>query len=96
MGEKVRARGIVHGSHTWYTFAAGELEDLVQSAGLEIVDRVGCEGLAAHLPIEHLEQLETDSKRGAFWRDLLRETCNEPTIIGMSNHLLVVARRAAP
>jgi ubiquinone/menaquinone biosynthesis C-methylase UbiE len=91
---KVRASGIVHGSHTWYTFATGELEDLVQSVGLEIVDRIGCEGLAAHLPIEHLEQLETDPKRGAFWRDLLLETCNDPTIIGISNHLLVVARKA--
>jgi SAM-dependent methyltransferase len=91
---KVRASGIVCGSHTWYTFTAGELEDLVQGVGLEIVDRVGCEGLAAHLPIEHLEQLETDPKRGAFWRDLLLEMCNEPTIIGVSNHLLVVARKA--
>jgi len=93
LDEKVRVSGIVRGSHTWYTFAAGELEDLVQSVGLEIVDRVGCEGLAAHLPIEHLEQLETDPKRGAFWRGLLLETCNEPTIIGISNHLLVVARK---
>lgn len=94
LDEKVRTSGIVRGSHTWYTFAAGELEELVQGVGLEIVDRVGCEGLAAHLPIEHLEQLETDLKRGAFWRDLLRETCNESTIIGVSNHLLVVARKA--
>jgi len=37
---EVRASGIVHGTHTWYTFATGELEALVQSAGLEIVDRV--------------------------------------------------------
>ena len=93
MDEKVRASGIVRGSHTWYTFAVGELEELVRDGGLEIVDRVGCEGLAAHLPIEHLEQLETDPKRGAFWQGLLRETCNEPTIIGISNHLLVVARK---
>jgi SAM-dependent methyltransferase len=90
---EVRASGIVHGTHTWYTFATGELEDLVQSAGLEIVDRVGCEGLAAHLPMEHLEQLESDPQRGPFWRELLLKTCNEPTIIGVSNHLLVVSRK---
>ena len=91
---ETRTSGIVRGSHTWYTFAANELEDLVQGVGLEIIDRVGCEGLAAHLPMEHLEQVETDPKRGPFWRELLIETCNEPTIIGVSNHLLVVARKA--
>jgi ubiquinone/menaquinone biosynthesis C-methylase UbiE len=92
----VRPGRIVHGTHTWYTFAAGELEDLVQSAGLEIVDRVGCEGLAAHLPMEHLEQLESDPQRGPFWRELLLKTCNEPTIIGVSNHLLVISRMTSP
>lgn len=91
---ETRASGIVRGSHTWYTFAANELEGLVQSVGLEIIDRVGCEGLAAHLPMDHLEQLETDPKRGPFWQELLVETCNEPTIIGVSNHLLVVSRKA--
>jgi len=90
---EARASGIVRGSHTWYTFAANELEGLVQGVGLEIIDRVGCEGLAAHLPMAHLEQMETDPKRGPFWRELLVETCNEPTIIGVSNHLLIVSRK---
>jgi len=88
-----RPSGIVRGSHTWYTFATNELEGLVQSVGLEIIDRVGCAGLAAHLPMDHLEQLETDPKRGPLWQKLLVETCNEPTIIGASNHLLVVSRK---
>jgi ubiquinone/menaquinone biosynthesis C-methylase UbiE len=90
---EVRASGIAQGSQTWYNFATGELEDLVQRAGLQVIDCVGCEGIAAHLPMEHLEQVEADPKRWPVWREILLETCNNPTIIGVSNHLLVVARK---
>jgi len=93
---ETRASGIVDGSLTWYTFAPGELEALATCAGLHIVDRVGCEGLAAHLPMPHLERVEADRKRWPVWKEILLETCNEPTIIGVSNHLLVIARKPEP
>lgn len=93
MTPEQRARGIVEGSQVWYTFAPRELQELAVSAGLQIVDCIGCEGLASYLPMEHLEKVEADSKRWAVWKRLLLETCNEPSIIGMSNHLLVVARK---
>jgi ubiquinone/menaquinone biosynthesis C-methylase UbiE len=85
--------GLVRGSHEWYGFASGELEALVQEAGLRIVDRIGCEGLAAQLPLEHLAQIEADPNRWPVWKEALLRTCNDPTIIGVSNHLLVVARK---
>jgi SAM-dependent methyltransferase len=88
-----RSRGIVDGSQVWYTFAPGELQEMVQSAGLQIVDTIGCEGLASYLPMEHLEKVETDPERWPVWKTLLLETCNEPSIVGISNHLLVVARK---
>jgi SAM-dependent methyltransferase len=91
---EARTRGIVPGSMIWYTFAAGELESLAQRAGLDIVDRVGCEGLAAYLPMDHLAKVEADPQRWPVWKEIVLETCNEPTIIGVSNHLLVVARKA--
>ncbi|MBN2391635.1 MAG: methyltransferase domain-containing protein [Anaerolineae bacterium] len=88
-----RARGIYDGSQVWYNFAPDELQNLVLDAGLQIVDCVGCQGLANHLPIDHLERLETDPERWVVWKALLLETCNEPSIVGISNHLLVVARK---
>ena len=88
-----RERGIVDGSQVWYTFAPGELETLMQQKGLQIVDRIGCEGLANHLPLDHLEQVEADPRYWPVWKTILLETCNEPSIIGISNHLLVVARK---
>jgi hypothetical protein len=90
-----RRRGIFDGSQLWYTFMPGELEDLARQVGLEVIDRVGCEGLASYLPLDHLEQIERDPQRWPVWREILLETCNEPTIIGVSNHLMVVARKPA-
>jgi ubiquinone/menaquinone biosynthesis C-methylase UbiE len=90
-----RASGIAYGSQVWYMFAPRELEALAERAGLEIVDRVGCEGLAGYLPMRHLAEVEADPKRGPVWREILLETCNEPTIVGISSHLLVIARKRA-
>jgi len=88
-----RARGIVRGWQVVYTFAPGELEALVESVGLRIVDRVGCEGLAAYLPMKHLERVAADPRRWPAWKEILLQTCNEPTVIGISNHLLIVAQK---
>ncbi|MCJ7752352.1 MAG: hypothetical protein MUQ65_14900, partial [Armatimonadetes bacterium] len=83
------------GSQLWYTFEPGELEGMALHAGLDVIERVGCEGLANHLPMDHLEQIERDPRRWPVWREILLETCDEPTIIGISNHLMVVARKPA-
>jgi len=85
------SRGIMDGSQVWYTFAPGELEKLAEIHGLQVIDRVGCEGLANHLPAENLEQIEADERNWPVWKEILLETCNEPYIIGVSNHLLVIA-----
>jgi SAM-dependent methyltransferase len=90
---EARATGRVPGYPVWHTFAPGELEGLAEAAGLRVLDRVGCEGLAAYLPMDHLQQVEDDPVRGPVWREILLETCNEPSIVGISNHLLVVAEK---
>jgi SAM-dependent methyltransferase len=90
---QARATGAVPGDLIWYTFAPRELEGLTQKAGLRVLDRVGCEGLAQYLPMDRLAQVEADPVRGPVWRDILLETCNEPSIVGVSNHLLVVAEK---
>ena len=86
-----RSKGIMDGSQVWYNFAPGELDELAESHGLQVIDRVGCEGPANHLPVENLEQIEADERYWPVWREILLKTCNEPSIIGISNHLLVIA-----
>jgi len=90
-----RAAGILDGSQVWYSFATGELEELMHQAGLRVCERVGCEGLANHLPLENLEVLETHERYGPAWKDILLETCTDPSVIGISNHLLVVAEKVS-
>ena len=90
---QARATGVLPGSTLWYTFAPRELEGLAEEAGLRLLDRVGCEGLAQYLPMERLAEVEADPVRGPVWREILLETCNEPSIVGLSNHLLVVAEK---
>jgi ubiquinone/menaquinone biosynthesis C-methylase UbiE len=91
--EEIQKSGVYDGSVRWYAFQPGELHELIQDAGAKVVDEVGCEGLAAHLPAEHLERVERDPELWERWKDLLLETCNEPSIVGVSNHLLVIGRK---
>jgi hypothetical protein len=34
-----------------------------------------------------------DPQRWPAWRDVLLATCDHPNVVGVSNHLLAVARR---
>lgn len=93
MRPEARASGIYDGSQLWYTFEPGELAALADAAGLAVVEQVGCEGLASYLPMAHLALIEQDPVRWPLWREVLLATCSEPSIIGMSSHLLVVGRK---
>lgn len=88
-----RDNGIQLGSQRWYNFTPDELEALGQSRGLQVEDCVGCEGLANHLPLKNLEQIESKPEYWEAWKEILLETCREPSIIGISNHLLVIGRK---
>jgi SAM-dependent methyltransferase len=90
---EARRTGRVPGYDYWYTFAKGELDALAVEAGLSVEDRIGCEGMASYLPMDHLEQVETNPDRWSVWKEILLETCNEPSIIGLSNHQLIIARK---
>jgi len=54
---------------------------------------IGCQGLGAHLQEEHLLALMADPQRWPVWRELLLATCDRPDVVGVSSHLLAVARR---
>jgi SAM-dependent methyltransferase len=65
---------------------------MVEDAGLRITRVVGCQGIAAHLPPESMEALMEDESRWPSFREVLLETCDHPSIVGLSCHLLIVAR----
>ena len=83
------------GALTYY-FLPEEFVSSLAAADLEPVRLYGCNGLGAHLQEDHLNALMADPKRWPMWRKQLLATCDHPSIVGVSNHLLAVARRPGP
>ena len=83
------------GALTYY-FLPEEFVSSLAAADLEPVRLYGCNGLGAHLQEEHLNALMADPERWPTWRKQLLATCDHPSIVGVSNHLLAVVRRPEP
>jgi ubiquinone/menaquinone biosynthesis C-methylase UbiE len=80
----------------WFTTAffhhSDELRQEITDAGLEVVELVGVEGIAGWLP--HLDaRWRRDADRETIL-DATRLIEAEPTLLGMSAHLLAIALRA--
>jgi ubiquinone/menaquinone biosynthesis C-methylase UbiE len=95
------ARDLADGRHTnprnrphWFTTAffhrPEQLADEIASAGLTLVELLGVEGLAGWLP--HLEPRWADDADRAVILEAARLVEAEPTVLGLSAHLLAVAR----
>jgi len=77
-----------------YDFMPEEFVELLRDAGLNVIDLYGCQGIAAHLPADNLESLMAHEQRWPIWRERLLATANHPSIVGVSCHLIAVARQA--
>ena len=83
------------GRRGWFTTAyfhrPDELADEVVAAGLDLREVVGLEGLPGWLP--HLEERWAEPRGRATVLEAARLVEAEPTVLGLSAHLLAVARR---
>jgi ubiquinone/menaquinone biosynthesis C-methylase UbiE len=79
----------------WFTTAffhePHELGEEIIAADLQMVDLVGVEGLAGWLP--HLEARWANADDRAVILDAARVVESEPSLLGLSAHLLAIARR---
>jgi SAM-dependent methyltransferase len=78
-----------------YAFFPEEFVGELARAGFAIDAMYGCQGIGAHLQEDHLLALMEDAERWPIWRQILLDTCDHPNIIGVSSHLLAVARARA-
>ena len=94
-------RDFTDGRHTnpdqrphWFTTAyfhrPEQLAEEVESAGLSLVELVGLEGLAGWLP--HLGPRWADDADREVILDATRRVESEPALLGLSAHLLAIAR----
>jgi ubiquinone/menaquinone biosynthesis C-methylase UbiE len=79
----------------WFTTAflhhADELRVEMVDAGLDVVDVVGLEGLAGWLPQLADRWEDASSRERILWAARMIES--EPALMGLSGHLLAVARK---
>jgi ubiquinone/menaquinone biosynthesis C-methylase UbiE len=75
-----------------YFFHPNELKQLFENKGVETVDMVACEGLSAHLQ-EETNKIYENKEKWKRWVQIILQTCNDPTIIGVSEHILYIGRK---
>jgi ubiquinone/menaquinone biosynthesis C-methylase UbiE len=75
-----------------YFFLPNEVKTLFESFGVETLEMVSCEGLSSRLQ-EATNRLYQDKEKWNRWLKLVLETCDDPTILGMGDHILYVGRK---
>jgi len=78
-----------------YFFLPEEFSTLLETVGLTVERLYGSAGIGAHLHEERLAAVLDHPERWPLWREALLETCDHPNVVGVSPHLLAVARRPA-
>src|SRR4030042_4164183 len=74
-------------------FLPEEFQQAFTRPDIEILEMAGVEGISTHHN-RHLNQLEKDKKRYKIWMDTHLQTCTHPSVVGMSEHMLIVCRKS--
>lgn len=75
-----------------YFFLPNEVKDLFENVGVETLEMVSCEGLSSRLQ-EATNRLYRKKEKWNRWLKLVLETCDDPSILGMGDHILYVGRK---
>ena len=73
-------------------FLPEELRELFEKQGAKALEMVGLEGLSSHLPRE-TNRLYKDQEKWRMWVDILLKTCTHPSVVGSSEHFLLICRK---
>jgi len=88
----VLPREEVKGFTAAHWFLPEELRELFEGQGVEVLEMAACEGLSSHLE-EETNRLAGDGDKWGAWVEVLLRTCNHPSIVGASEHFLLVGRK---
>lgn len=81
-----------HGFTACHLFLPEELREAFCHQPVEILEMVGLQGLATHHP-KQLNQLSRNPTRWAIWLETHLQTCTHPSMVGSSEHMLIVSRK---
>jgi SAM-dependent methyltransferase len=74
-------------------FLPEEFRQEFTSPNLEILEMAGLEGIATH-HVKELNRLAKEENHFKIWLELHLQTCTHPSVVGMSEHMLIVCRKA--
>lgn len=73
-------------------FLPEEFRAAFDDIGVEVVEMVGLEGISSNHR-KHLNQIAKNEKRWKIWLATHYQTCTHPSVVGLSEHMLIVARK---
>lgn len=74
-------------------FLPEELRDLFEKQDVEMLEMAGLEGLSSHHE-KKTNRLFKDKQKWKIWTEILLKTCTHPSVVGSSEHFLLVCRKA--
>lgn len=81
-----------HGDYYAHMFLPEEFTEFMENSKIEILEKVGLEGIGEYYP-EDLNQMSIDNpERYKKWLKYHLKTCVDPTVFGMSGHMLIMGR----
>ncbi len=82
-----------YGFTACHFFLPEELKGAFAKENVEILEMVGLEGVSSHHRKE-LNRLAKNEKRWETWIETHYGTCTHPAIVGISEHILIISRKA--
>jgi SAM-dependent methyltransferase len=84
----------MYGFTACHFFLPEELERAFSGKGVNILEMVGLEGLSSR-QYKAVDSLARHPKRWRVWMETHYRTCIHPAVVGTSEHMLIVCRKAA-
>jgi len=73
-------------------FLPEELHQAFTRPDVNILEMAGLQGISSH-HLKELNRLAIDEKRFKVWMDTHLQTCTHPSVVGISEHMLIVCRK---
>lgn len=73
-------------------FLPEELRSLFEKQNAKTLEMAGLEGLSSHHQKE-TNKLYRDREKWQMWMEMILETCTHPSVVGNTEHFLLVARK---
>jgi SAM-dependent methyltransferase len=74
-------------------FLPEELREVFSEKGVTILEMTGLEGISSHHAMK-VNRLAKDEKRWKSWLETHFQTCRHPGAVGMSEHMLIICKKA--